>query len=264
MRGYSRTVQPRPLQLTGDHGFALGHVLDFDPDLGRTLPAGELARAHAGALAPVASIAEGPMAFEGDIHALRRYQGLVVLEGYVARSISVETLDWTELVGPGDVLRPWTLSEHQPSLLRIAQSWEALTWARLAILDDHYARRTAEWPELTATLIDRVVHRAHILGANMTMCRLITTDARLLHYFWNLADRWGKVRRDGILVELPRTTHSFLGRLVGAHRQSVTTALAKLRDNGLMERVEGGFLLNGDRPPPFHAVPTGAAATLPE
>jgi DNA-binding IclR family transcriptional regulator len=52
----------------------------------------------------------------------------------------------------------------------------------------------------------------------------------------------------GVLVPMP-LTHTWLARLVGAQRPSVTTALKQLADQGLVERLtDGSWLLKGDPP----------------
>lgn len=73
-------------------------------------------------------------------------------------------------------------------------------------------------------------------------------DTRLLVLLWYLADRWGRVRPDGILVPL-KLTHETLGRLIGARRPSVTTALHTLTEQGRISRSQERFwILHGDPP----------------
>jgi CRP-like cAMP-binding protein len=73
-------------------------------------------------------------------------------------------------------------------------------------------------------------------------------EERLLLTLWHLADRWGRVSPDGIVVPLP-LPHQRLADLVGAHRPSVTTAMGELvRAGRLSRRDDGVWLLHG--PPP--------------
>ncbi len=58
-------------------------------------------------------------------------------------------------------------------------------------------------------------------------------EVRLALILWHLAARWGKVERGGIRLPLP-LTHQLLGRLVGAERPSVSHALARLAQTGLV------------------------------
>jgi hypothetical protein len=72
-----------------------------------------------------------------------------------------------------------------------------------------------------------------------------------------LADRWGRVTLDGVVVPV-RLTHDMIGRLVGAHRPSVTTALSELSRAGRISRLPDGWLLRGDPPSAAIARPTPA------
>jgi DNA-binding GntR family transcriptional regulator len=65
---------------------------------------------------------------------------------------------------------------------------------------------------------------------------------------WYLADRWGRVTPDGVIVPL-RLTHETLARLVGAQRPSVTTAIRQLEEEGHLRRTPDRlWLLCGDPP----------------
>jgi CRP/FNR family transcriptional regulator, cyclic AMP receptor protein len=70
-------------------------------------------------------------------------------------------------------------------------------------------------------------------------------EARLLVQFWQLAERWGHVDRDGIAVSSP-LTHELLATLVGAARPSVTTALGRLAERGLLLRSGDVRRLSGE------------------
>jgi CRP/FNR family cyclic AMP-dependent transcriptional regulator len=92
------------------------------------------------------------------------------------------------------------------------------------------------------------VNRAHSLAIALAVSHLRRVDTRLLVIMWYLADRWGRVRPDGVLVPL-KLTHETLARLVGAQRPSVTTALRQLSDDGRLQRTaDRSWLLTGDPP----------------
>jgi len=76
------------------------------------------------------------------------------------------------------------------------------------------------------------------------MCSTLAT------LFWHLAKRWGRVTPDGIRVRL-RMSHELLGQLVGCRRASVTTALHRIDDSGLLRRSDGTWLLRGSPPEEF-------------
>ena len=67
---------------------------------------------------------------------------------------------------------------------------------------------------------------------------------------WHLAARWGKVEPAGIRLSLP-LTHRLLGQLVGAERPSVSHALARLAEAGLVTGRGDEWHLHGTaRGPP--------------
>ena len=73
-------------------------------------------------------------------------------------------------------------------------------------------------------------------------------DRRLKALFWHLAERWGRVSGDGVIVPLA-LTHRILGQLVGARRPTVSTALTELAEREeLTRRPDGSWLLRGDPP----------------
>ena len=76
----------------------------------------------------------------------------------------------------------------------------------------------------------------------MSIHSLKRVDTRLLAFFWHLADRYGKVTADGVLIPLA-LTHRQLALLVGAQRPSVTSALGTLAERGLLRRDERGSWL---------------------
>ena len=65
---------------------------------------------------------------------------------------------------------------------------------------------------------------------------------RLTLLLWHLAGRWGRVEHGGIRLALP-LTHRLLGRLVGAERPSVSHALSRLSQAGLVTNRDGALHL---------------------
>lgn len=79
-------------------------------------------------------------------------------------------------------------------------------------------------------------------------------EDRILLILWHLADRWGRVGADGVILPLP-LTHRLLARIVAAHRPSVTGAISRLTDRGLVRRrADGSWLLCGDPPQSLEAL----------
>ena len=108
-------------------------------------------------------------------------------------------------------------------------------------------------------IVDRLSERAQRLAVTQAISQLNRVDRRLLALFWHLAERWGRVARDGIVVPLV-LSHRLIGELVGARRPTVSTALAELaRDGQLSRRDDGTWLLTGE---PVSVPPDGAAEVI--
>jgi CRP/FNR family cyclic AMP-dependent transcriptional regulator len=177
----------------------------------------------------------------------RPIYGLFVLGGLLSRGVVIQERRSAELLGPGDILRP-AAGDDLDSSIDFEVAWEVLEPARVALLDHDFATAVAPWPELTGAVMDRIMRRAHALAFHLAVSHLKLVEMRLLVILWYYADRWGRVTPGGVLLPL-RMTHSLLARIVGARRPSVSTALGRLQDRGLVERTDNGqWLLLGSPP----------------
>lgn len=235
----------------------VARVLDEDRDLHDGLPAGERARALAQAVAHVQLLDTG-LWDEPESGQHHGGYGLLVLEGMLARRVTLGRFDCTELLGQGDLLRPWSFAGAFASVPS-AVTWNVVQPVRLAGLDRRFALAVAPWPEIAAGLMDRIVQRARWLAFQLAVCHVVRVDTRLLLMLWHFADRWGRMTKEGARVSLP-VTHGVLASVVGARRPSVTTALGRLQDQGLVERLpDGAWLLHGT-PPEDYSLVEGQAA----
>jgi CRP-like cAMP-binding protein len=179
--------------------------------------------------------------------------GLLVLDGLLVREASLSEHPTAELLGPGDLLRTWD-DQDASVLLPRSVRWTALTEARFAVIDHPLAVRAAQWPEIFALLVERAARRAERLVVMQAIGHLTRVDDRVLALLWCLAERWGRVVPDGVLVGL-NLPHRTLAGMIGARRPSVTTALGRLIERGeIARRPGGGWLLRG-RPPEGAAGP---------
>jgi CRP-like cAMP-binding protein len=112
------------------------------------------------------------------------------------------------------------------------------------VLDAAFAERVRPWPQVTQALLRRAGRRARNLDVQRAISCEPRLEVRLAMLFWHLAERWGRVEPGGIHVALP-LTHSLLGRLAGAERPSVSHALARLGDAGLVTGSAGHWHLHG-------------------
>jgi CRP-like cAMP-binding protein len=117
---------------------------------------------------------------------------------------------------------------------------------RLAVLGSRFAAQLTAYPEITATLMTRLVERAHRVAVAHAIAQLNGVDRRALALFWHLAERWGQISNAG--VELPlRLPHRIIAQLIGARRPTVSSALTQLTDRGeIARRADGGWILRGE------------------
>ena len=182
-----------------------------------------------------------------------------MLEGLLLRRVGVDGRFGAELLGEGDLLRPWQ-EEGSNGALMHTTGWRVLEPARLAVLDEAAARRLAAYPELTGRLVGRALDRSRHLTVNMAIIHQARVHVRLHMMFWHLAERWGRVRPEGVFLPLA-LTHSVLADLVAARRPTVTTGLAELYRQGLVRGLSRGWLLLGDPPGELLAVQEAGAET---
>ena len=94
-----------------------------------------------------------------------------MIDGVIARDVVVSDTVSTELLGPGDVVRPWSLQDS-PGLLQATIRWTALTDVNVALLDRRFAGLLARWPEVNVALMDRINERAHRLATTQAISQL--------------------------------------------------------------------------------------------
>jgi CRP/FNR family transcriptional regulator, cyclic AMP receptor protein len=226
-------------------------VLEEDPDLHDRLPDAKRAQAAAEAIAPVETLDLGVWDEPDAPGKHRDGFGLLVLDGILARRVTLGRFDCTELLGQGDLLRPWSFASAATASVSSKVTWNVVEPVRIATLDRRFALSVAPWPEISAALMDRIVQRSRWLAFQLAVCHVVRVDTRLLLMLWHFADRWGRMTKEGARVRLP-VTHSVLASVVGARRPSVTTALGRLQDDGLIERLpDGAWLLHGAPPEDF-------------
>jgi hypothetical protein len=225
-------------------GLTLVRLLDADPDLADGVDEAELERAQRQTLATVISVAPGPWSPAG----LRGIDGVegafaaLVLGGLVARDVALADRVATQFVGGGDAL---ALAEPAEPASPIRSAWRVAAQADIAILDERFLAASQRFPWLTARLVERAARWSDRAAALQAMSQLARVDLRIVALLWHLADRWGRVAPDGILIPL-RLTHEAIGHLVGAQRPTVTLALRDLRQAGLLERHGHGWRLSAE------------------
>jgi hypothetical protein len=222
-------------------------IVDADPELAELLDASARSIARREAVTRALRLSPGPWdataAAEPDVH----HRGFLLVDGLLSREVEVLGRRCVELLGEGDVLRPWTW-DGEGSHVGAEVAWAVLEPARMAVLDEALVQRIAPWPQLGVELFNRGTRRAHALAVCLAIAHHQRVDDRLRLTLWHLAERWGRVTADGIVVPLS-LPHQRLADLVGAHRPSVTTAMGELTRAGALSRREDGTWLLHGRPP---------------
>jgi CRP-like cAMP-binding protein len=222
-------------------------VLEVDPDLGAMLPEPRRADAERELTVRTHMVPAGPWDVSRLAGTSAEHVGLLLLDGVLSRELLVADQVSAELMGPGDLVRPWQ-SGNRASLLPVDAEWQVLSPLTVAVLDRRFAAEIARYPEITSVLLDRLAERSVRLATTQAISQLTRVDRRLRALFWHLAERWGRVSSHGVIVPLA-LTHRILGQLVGARRPTVSTALAELAEQGeLTRRPDGSWLLRGDPP----------------
>jgi CRP/FNR family transcriptional regulator, cyclic AMP receptor protein len=154
----------------------------------------------------------------------------VLRAGVVLKVTTLRDRDVVELLGPGDVLdlRP----DDEPCTLPTTTSHEVLRRAALAPVP-------ATGEALHAAVQAQLAAQCRRASAHLAALSLPRVEDRLHAVFCDLADRFGRVRPDGLVIDLP-LTHRLLGRLVGARRPTISLALRVLADAGVLDRREDG------------------------
>jgi CRP/FNR family transcriptional regulator, cyclic AMP receptor protein len=162
----------------------------------------------------------------------------LVVEGMLCRTVTIGRQASTEVIGPGDVVRPWDEVD--------GVSWFVVERSELVLIDDDVMRSLGDRPDLVAQLVTQGMQRSHSYATLVASSRVKRVDLRLLALFRQLAARWGKVGPDGVVVPL-NLTHAQLASIVGAHRPSVTSALSRLAERGVVRRhSESGYVLSAE------------------
>jgi len=231
----------------GESGQQVISIIDADPDLADLLDKGEVERARHDALTRVQRLSPGVWDAAAAMEPAAHHRGFLIIDGLLSRTVDVLGRHCIELVGNGDVMRPWQWDD-EGSHVQAEVGWTILEPSRLAVLDHGLVTRLVPWPQLGLELFNRGTRRAHHLAVALAIAHHQRVDDRLLLTLWHLAERWGRVHTEGVVVPLP-LSHQRLADLVGAQRPSVTTAMGDLTRAGTISRRDNGdWVLHGSPP----------------
>lgn len=232
-----------------------GHVRVFEADA--TLLDGVPERFSAvlrkRVLVPRTRLAPGPWAPAIPSGARGEVLGLLVLGGLLERTADVGERSGPELLGPGDLLRPWDLGPDSGQ----ACAWCVHERAELAILDDRFTAVASKLPRLLANLLGRTVHRSQGLAARLAIGQVRSAEERVLLTLQGVAERWGRATPEGVRIPFA-LQHELVARLACMRRPTASTALTALQRSGRLIRCADRTWLLLDIP----VVPAKASRTL--
>ena len=155
---------------------------------------------------------------------------LLIVEGALLHCVTVRGREGADLLGPGDLV------PENDAAGPFSARHRVLLTGQVAVLDDQVMAVVATEPALAVALADTALRRAGALAAQVVLAQLVAIDDRLRVLLPSLAERWGRVTADGIV--LPAfLSHTVLSALVGARRPSLTAAVARLVDDGTVRRL---------------------------
>jgi CRP/FNR family cyclic AMP-dependent transcriptional regulator len=225
----------------------LVRVLEIDPDLGQGLDPQGFASAQRELVAETLTVARGVWELDPAWAATGAVLGLLILAGVLARDLVVGRRRSLEILGPGDMVRPWPKDRHSRDV-DVDLRFTALEPVRFAALDARFAAQAARFPGVMSQLTGRVMGRATSASLRLIVHQVVRIDDRVLVSLWGLAERFGRVTPEGVVLPLA-INHTMMARFVGAQRPTVSQAVGELTRRGEVQRLDdGGWLLKGAFP----------------
>lgn len=208
------------------------------PELGLGVPEGERALAERTVLVPQVDVSPGAVNLAD--HVVEPALGVIVVDGFLSAVTELGGQLTEQILGPGDIVQ--TVRPDAFATLPVTRRHRALTEARLAVMDRRFIAAVRRWPGLLLGLHDQLRVQQRELSLQVSIGHLRRGEDRLLAILWQLAERWGRVSMDGVVVPL-RLRHNELGRMAGASRPTTSLAMAALEERGSIRRGDDGRLV---------------------
>ncbi|HEU4702253.1 MAG TPA: helix-turn-helix domain-containing protein [Conexibacter sp.] len=241
-------------------------LLEYDPELGATLRPERRAEAWESARATLREVPRGACTPAELIGEHEPPYGVLLLDGLANRTVVLDGVVSAQLLGRGDLVRVARHENAPEPLVETVVHWTVFEPLPLALLDEAFLLSVRRWPELVAALFARLAAQEERRELHRALSQLPRVEDRIHALLWLLAERWGRVSPQGVILRL-RLTHELIGRLVGAKRPTVSLALKQLEERGIAHRrTDGSWLLEQAwmRPPTGAADPAADGAGLVE
>ena len=213
-------------------------LLDAEPSLARGIERRELDAAREKLIAEVRKVDPGEWEDARKKPASPLFLGYLILEGAFTREILVSSRPSIELLGPGDLIRPWVVPRAL-DVMHVTDQWSLLSTGHVAVIGEDFHQQAQAYPSILTVLMDRVVARARWLGFQVALSQLTRIDHRLLLTFRYVAERWGVEQQQGVRIPI-RLSHRSIAALIGARRPKVSAEITNLTEQGLIEQAQDG------------------------
>lgn len=226
-------MQPADKRGPGAHPVSLVSLAKVWPTILESIPAEERPLARRTLVVPVVSACDQDLAQV--ITQLPGASEFLIVDGVIIKETTLIGRSALELLGTGDVLAPPLTAARQLES-RAVSRYVAHGRVSLAAIEARFRQAVRRWPGIADSLLDRLARQTHRTSMHLAMLHLARVEDRITALFADLAERFGRVTPDGIVIELP-LTHDLIGGLVGSRRPTVTLALHKLAAERLLERL---------------------------
>lgn len=213
-------------------------LLDAEPSLARGIERSVLDDAREKLVAEVRRVDPGEWEDAHRAPPSPLFIGYLILEGAFTREITVSSRPSLELLGPGDLIRPWVVPRAL-DVMHVTDEWSLISIGHVAVIGAEFHEQAMGFPTILTVLMDRVVARARWLGFQVALSQLTRIDHRLLLTFRYVAERWGVKEPRGTRIPI-RLSHRNLAAMIGARRPKVSSALTALAGKGLIEQAADG------------------------
>ncbi len=198
-------------------------LLDADSELRRGLPD---AQAHARRLVTAPRVD-----FDRD-EPWPDGSNVLLLDGLVLRRAFLGRRPIAQLLGPGDIAQAIV----NPGVLALRVEHVVIRPGAAAVLDAEFASTSHPWPSIADVLAERQAAQECRALTQLAILALPRVEHRLLAALWHLAERFGRMTREGARFDL-ELSHEVLGQMIGSARPSVSLACAELSAYGVATRT---------------------------
>ncbi len=216
-------------------------LIDVEPQLGAELDADQRERARRTIVAAAIEVPAGPWQEPVAGYGEGNAYGVLLVDGFVLRTVTMGERGTAQLFGPGDVMQSWP-EEDLPSPVSVEVTWTVISRTTLVRLDDRVIALAGRWPSVLRRLAWRASSVAGRVCLQVAIARVPRLEERVLLLFWGLAERWGSMTPGGMLLPI-RLTHEAIAALTAASRPPVSSALSQLSRDGQLCRTREGWRL---------------------